>query len=99
MNQDFQVYFESVLKKVGVFSRMKIEALLLVLMELVIDPRFSIKRTAEKSGGKFTRKFLTQTVKHYGRYQEKVRELLLVDILSRLPRNKRLVLSVDDTLV
>ncbi|MHA1168345.1 MAG: hypothetical protein ACTSRU_11025 [Candidatus Hodarchaeales archaeon] len=78
---------------------MQIEAVLLVLMELVIDPRFSIKRIAEKSDGKFTRKFLTQTVKHHGRYQEKVRELLLVDILSELPRDKRLVLSVDDTLV
>ena len=99
ISQDFQVYFERVLKKVGVLSRMQIEALLLVMMELVIDPRFSIKRVAEKSGGKFTRKFLTQTVKHYGRHQGRVRELLLQDILSELPRNKRLVLSVDDTLV
>ncbi len=84
---------------VTAFSSAQIEMILLVVKELVGDPRFSVKRVAKKSNGKFTRKDITQTIKHYGRYQQEVREALVLETVKGLHRNKRLILSVDDTLV
>jgi hypothetical protein len=97
--QKLRALFVEELKKVGIFTEKEIDALCFIVTVLSVDPRFSLRRTARASQGRFGRKMLARVLQKYMSVQEPLLEALGRQGVNLVGRRFRFFLAVDDQLV
>ena len=99
ISQKLQETFVALLKKVGIFTPKELEALCFLATVLAVDPRFSLRRTAHASRGRFSRKMLARVLQKYAPVQDHLLEALCRQGVRLAGRRFRFFCTIDDQLV
>lgn len=99
ISQKLQDTFVALLKKIGIFTPKERDALCFLATVLSVDPRFSLRRTAHASRGRFSRKMLARVLQKYAPVQDRLLEALCRLGVQLAGRRFRFFCTIDDQLV
>ncbi|MHA1169400.1 MAG: transposase [Candidatus Hodarchaeales archaeon] len=97
--QAYESNFWNILQKSCHFTRREIMALWAIVSVITGSHSFSLMEVSSVFGRKVGRNFLATVLKKYSYVQRKVARVLIARMLAKLPRNTKVYLIIDDTLV
>ena len=99
LSENYENRVRTILFKASFFTQREIEALLTLALAVIGSHFFSLRMIAKESNGRFSRKFLSQTLQKYALVQRKLARLIFLELVRGLPRAKKFFLLLDDTLI
>lgn len=99
LSENYENRVRAVLFKSSFFTQREIEALLSLVLAIIGSHFFSLRTIAKESNGRFSRKFLSQTLQKYALVQRKLARLVFLELVGELHCIRKFFLLLDDTLI